>query len=36
MLRFTQWVKEANLNRASIAMNKIKNISRLQPLNLEP
>jgi hypothetical protein len=36
MLRFTQWVKEANLNRASIAMNKIKDISRLQPLNPEP
>ena len=29
MLRFTQWVKEANLNHASIAMNKVKNIRRL-------
>jgi hypothetical protein len=29
MLRFTQWVKKVNLNHASIAMNKVKNISRL-------
>jgi hypothetical protein len=29
MLCFTQWVKEANLNHASIVMNKVQNISKL-------
>jgi hypothetical protein len=33
MLCFTQWVKKANLSYASGDINKVKNISRLQPLN---